>query len=504
VAGTEGGTGIFLSPDGRSIGFFAQGKLKRVDLSGGAAVSICDATGGVGRAGTWGADGQILFASVQGDAIYQVAADGSARPEPIVEADPKRGILRVVWPWFLPDGRRFLYMVMRESGERELVLAERGKPVRSVGPLRYRAEYVSPGYLVFCRDGALLAQGFDADAARLTGEPLPIAPQVSSFLSTGWADFATATSGVIVYQPHEGAAHLEWFDRSGRSLGVVGMPGRYLGLRISPDGRRVAFARALKLIGTYDVWLLDLERGTETAVTSDPEYSEFGPVWRPDGKSLLYSAMGRSTSAPQLAAKDLASGEESPVLGGGGFQEALDVSRDGRTLAFAERQPGRGFELFTLSLSGVTRRAKFPYSAVESESLVFSPDGAAVAFTSLESGRSEAYVAPVASVGERIRVSPDGALSLRWSGDGHEIFYATPAGGIVAVPVRTTPALEVGRPVTLFATSGRFARAAGPSHAWPAFDVSPDGQRFLAIVPDVVREEQPVTVVVNPALEARR
>jgi Tol biopolymer transport system component len=504
VPGTEGGAGIFLSPDGGSLAFFAQGKLKRVDLSGGAAVSICDASRGIGRAGTWGADGRILFASVQGDAIYRVAADGSGRPDPVVKADPEHGTVRVVWPWFLPDGRRFLYMVMHASGERELVLAEEGQPPRSVASMKYRAEYVSPGYLVFGRDGALVAQRFDTAAARLTGEPFPIAPQVSSFLSTGWADFATSTSGTLVYQSHEEVAHLEWFDRSGRSLGSVGMPGPYLGLSISPDGRRAAFARALGLIGTYDVWLLDLERGTETAVTSDPEYSEFGPIWRPDGRSLFYSAMSRSTSAPRIVAKDLASGQESPVLAGGGFQEALDVSWDGRTLAFAEREPGRGFELFTLALAGERRRAKLPYAAVESESLVFSPDGLAVAFTSLESGRSEAYVAPVAPVGERIRVSPDGAESLRWSGDGREIFYATPGGGIVSVPVRTTPKLEVGRPVTLFVISHRFGRAAGPSHAWQGFDVSPDGRRFLAIVPDVVREEQPLTVVVHPTLESRR
>ena len=177
-------------------------------------------------------------------------------------------------------------------------------------------------------------------------------------------------------------------------MGTVGTPGQYLGLRISPDGKRIAFSRALKLIGTYDVWILDIERGTETAVTSDPGSSEFGPVWLPDGKSLFYSA-ARATAAPQVFLRDLATGQETPVVAGAGFQEAVDVTRDGRILAFAERQPGAGFELFTLSLAGERRPAKFPYAAVRSENLAFSPDGEAAAFTSLESGRSEAYVGPL-------------------------------------------------------------------------------------------------------------
>ena len=496
IAGTEGATGIFLSPDGRSVAFFAKGKLNRVDLSGGAAVSICDASQGIGRSGSWGADGQILFASVQGDAIYRVTADGSGKPEPVLKSDPEHGTARVVWPWFLPDGRRFLYVLMRSNGERSLMLADPGKPAREVAPIRYRAEYLAPDRLLFARDGVLVAQRFDPARARLIGDPVPVAPAVSSFLSTGWADFACSTTGTIVYQPHESVRHLAWFDRSGRPLGTVGSPGKYLDLRISPDGKRVAFSRALSMIGTYDVWILDLERGTETAVTSDPGYSEFLPVWHPDGKSLFYSA-ARTTASPQLFLRDLATDQETQVLPSGGFQEALDISRDGRTLAFSERSPGSGFELFTTALSGEKHAVKFPYPAIQSESLAFSPDGSAAAFTSLESGRSEAYVAPLTSKGERIRISIDGAVMLRWSGDGREIFYLAPDGRFLSAPVRTRPALEVGRPTTLFTLSEKLARPSGPSHAWQGFDVSPDGQRFLAILPDVIAEEQPLTVVTN-------
>jgi Tol biopolymer transport system component len=496
VGGTEGATAVFFSPRGDSIAFFAQGKLKRVDLAGGAALPICDITSGIGRAGSWGADGQILFASVQGEAIYRVAADGTGTPEPAVRSDPAHGVVRVVWPWFLPDGRRFLYLLMRSNGERFLMLGERGRPERVVAPMRYRAEWVSPSHIVFSNDGVLVVQRFDAAAARLVGEPVPIAPEVSGFLSTGWADFACSASGTVVYEPHESVRRLTWFDRSGRPTGTVGPPGAYLGLRISPDGKRVAYSRALRMIGTYDVFVFDLERAIETPVAANPAYSEFGPVWLPDGKSLFFSA-ARTTPAPQLFRRNLATGEESVVFPGAGFQEALDVTRDGRLLAFAERKPGAGFELFTLPLSGNGRPAKFAYPATQSESVAFSPDGSAVAFTSLETGRSEAYVAPLESAGERTRVSADGAAAVRWSRDGREIFFVTPGGVFVSVPVRTRPALEVGRPGVLFQISEKLARPGGASHAWQGFDVSPDGQRFLAIVPEVIAEEQPLTVVTN-------
>jgi Tol biopolymer transport system component len=231
-------------------------------------------------------------------------------------------------------------------------------------------------------------------------------------------------------------------------------------------------------------------------VTSDPAHSEFGALWFPDGKSLFYSA-ARKTIAPQLFARDLASDRETQVVPSEAFQEALDVTRDGRTLAFAERGAGAGFELFTLALTGERTRARFPYPALHSESVAFSPDGSAVAFLSFESGRPEAYVAPFPSAGERIRISPDGASSLRWSRDGREIFYMTPGGSFVSAPVRTSPALEIGRPTPLFSISERLGRPGGASHSWQAFDVSPDGQRFLAIVPEVIGEEQPLTVVWN-------
>jgi eukaryotic-like serine/threonine-protein kinase len=492
--GTEGASSLFFSPDGRSLGFFGRDKLKRVDIGGGAAVSICDIGPGIGRAGTWGSGGQILFAAVQGDAIYRVAADGSGPPEAIFRPDAAASDTRFVWPWFLPDGRRFLFLKLRNAGERKLMLGEAGKPLREIGPIPSRAEYVAPGYLVFSRDGALFGQRFDVGAARLSGAPFPIAPVVTTFFSTGWAAFATSAGGTIAYHQHENIRHLEWFDRSGRQVGTVGPPGDYLSVSLSPDGKRVAFSRALKGLGTYDVYIFDLERNVESLVVGDPDNSEFGPLWLPDGKSLFFSALASST-APQLFQKDLATGQVTAVLPSKGFQQAVDVTRDGRTLAFAERQAGgAGFELWTMALTGDRRPVRFPYRADHSESLSFSPDGTAAAFLSMESGPGEAYVAPLSSSGERIRLSTDGAAGVRWSRDGKEILYLSGSYQLMSVPVRTTPALQVGKPVALFTFS--HPDRAGPSrHAWRSFDVTPDGQRFLAVVPEILVGEQTLTVV---------
>ncbi|HLN58123.1 MAG TPA: protein kinase [Thermoanaerobaculia bacterium] len=491
IDGTEGANSIFWSPDGGSLAFFARGRLARVAVSGGEPVPICEVGGGVGRSGSWGAGGQILFADVQGDAIYGVSADGG-KPEVVVRSDPTRGVFRVQWPSFLPDGRSFLYLawgaISSRSADGTLMLTRPGKPPTAITPLRSRAEMLEPGYLIFAREGALFGQRFDPVSAKLAGPPLPIAASVNYFLSTGFADF-TARAGTLAYHSQKDVLRLTWFDRAGRALGSVGGPGRYLDVAIAPDGKRFLFSRARPGIWTFDVWMFDIARGVETPLTSEPG-SEFGGLWLPDGKSILYSvARGR---APQLVLRRLAGGEELEVQPSGGFQVASAVSPDGRLLAYSERAPGAFFDAWILPLESGARPARFS-SGAPADSLLFSPDGRAVAFLSSESGRREAYVAPFGSPGEKVRVSTDGANLLRFSRDGTELFYLSPDGRLIAVPIRTVPSVEPGEPRTLF----RLA----PGPGWQNFDVAPDG-RFLAVVSEVSGSAQPATVVVNWTAEA--
>ena len=489
IAGTEGAGSVFWSPDGRSIGFFSGSKLKRLDLPAGAPVTICEVLAGGGKSGTWGRSGEILFAPVQGEAIYRVQVSGGT-PEALIQPDRALGETRVCWPWFLPDGVHFLFVVRLRDGEGRLMFAEPGKPSRAVMAVDSVVQF-GEGSLVFVRDGVLLAQPFDAKTGRVSGSATSIADQVRYFLSTGGAAFATSGSGTLAYQSGRMQSRLVWFDRSGRETGTVGTPDNYLGLAIAPDGRRILFDRSLPGPETYDVWSMDVERGVETRVTTNSFTSEFGPLWMPDEKSIVYSAT--LETQPNLFRRDLATGKEEALTPAAAFQMASDVTRDGRTLAYSERTRRGNWNLMTLPLGGPGKPAAFLPSPFNKTNLTFSPAGDYVVFRSDESGKHEAYVSPFPGPGEVTRISTVGARMVRWSRDGREIFILTGDRRLVSLPVRTSPSLQVGAPATLFMLTLSEVRAAG----WNSFDVSADGKRFLAVVPEVVADRLPVTVVVN-------
>ena len=502
VDGTAGANSFFWSPDGESIAFFTSKRLARLPLTGGAPVTICDLGGGIGRSGTWGSGGQILFSDVQGDAIYSVPADGGT-PRAVVHSDPAHGNFRVVWPRFLPDGRSFLYVAWQTGRKDNLMLSRPGRPPQTVIPLLSRAEFVEPGYLVYVREGVLFAQRFDVDSGKTAGPPLPLAPVVNYFLSTGWADF-TVRRGALAYRSVEDTRRLEWVDRSGRVIDAVGDPGLYLDVAISPDGKRALYSRARPGIWTFDLWTFDFARGVETPLTTRID-SDFGGVWLPDGKSIIYSTV--AGQAPQLTLRTLSTGEERRLAPNAAFQQATSVSADGRVLAYNERAAGGSFNAWTLELgqpnarpspfgwsssdnapSADSRTAHYSTGAVPSTTVRFSPDGRVVALLSAESGGLEAYVAPVGSPGEKVRVSRNGAFQPRFSRDGKELYYIGTDGQFMAVPIRSSPSVEPGEPRALFHID--------PKAEWTAFDVSDDG-RFLAIVQETSGSSQPASVVVN-------
>ena len=490
IPGTEGAVSVFWSPDGRSIGFFTGSKLKRLDLSGSAPVTLCEVVAGGGKSGTWGAGGQILFAPVQGEAVFRVAASGGT-PEALIRPDRARGETRVCWPWFLPDGVRFLFIVRIRDGEGRLMLAEPGKAPRTVMTVDSAVQFAGPGSLVFVRDGVLLAQPFDAETGHLSGTATSIAEQVRYFLSTGGAAFATSVSGTLAFQSGRMLSRLVWFDRSGRETGTVGAPGNYLSLAIAPDGRRILFDRTLPGPETYDIWSMDVERGVETRITTNPLTSEFGPLWLPDGKSIVYSAT--IETQPNLFRRELATGKEEALAPAIAFQVANAVTHDGRTVVYTERSDRGNWNLMAIPLGGPGKPAALFPSPFNRRNLSFSPDGDFVVFCSDESGRSEAYVAPFPGPGEVTRVSTAGARMARWSRDGREIFILTGDRRLVSLAVRTSPSLQVGGPAILFERTLVEVKGIGCN----TFDVSPDGKRFLAIVPEVVADRLPLTVVVN-------
>jgi Tol biopolymer transport system component len=493
IPGTEGASSLFWSPDGRSIGFFAGPKLKRIDLAGGAAVLICDVPAGLGKSGTWGKGGDILFAGIQSPAIYRVSSSGG-EPAEVLRVDPARGELRTLFPWFLPDGERFLYLLRLRENTGNLMLAEPGKKPRALMPMVSAVQYCDPGYLVFCREGTLLGQRFDWKAGRLSGEPFPIAEHVRYVLEPSSAAFALSRTGVLAYQDRDDVSRLVWIDRAGREMGNVGPPGDYRSFSIAPDGRRVFFDRTRPGIGTSDIWSFDLERGVETRITSDPG-PELGPLELRDGRRMVYSAA--RGGPPQLYLRDLATSKENLLFPRpGSLQQAQDISPDGSTLAYVERTERGTFGAWAAPLSGPGKPVPLLQSAFRIAQVRFSADGRFIAFVSAESGSSEVYVMPYPGPGEKTRVSTAGASLVRWSPEGRELLYLSADRRLMSVPVRTTPALQLGSPTELFSLKGTEWRRAFAGQDGD-FCVSPDGKRFLAVIPEVVADELPLTVVLD-------
>ena len=480
LAGSEGTTGFFWSPDSRSIALTAGGKLKRIDLPSGAPVTLCDVPDGTGVSGTWG-DGSILYATVGGEAIYRVSQNGGA---PVAEIKPERadGVLRTGFPWFLPDGRRFLYLARLAEGGR-IMLADPGKPPKFVLAAVSNVQYVEPGYIIYSREGSLVAQGFDADRGEVSGAPQSVADAVRYFYSTAVSRFATARGGALVFHTGADSERLAWIDREGRETATFGPSGTYISLRISPDGEQVLFSRTQRGFGTFDLWQADFARGLEQRLTSDPT-SEINAVWHPSGQSVYFAA--DRGGPPHVFRKDLTTGAETQSLPPSGLQEPNDVTRDGSVLLFTERAAGNT-DVWTLPVGGGAR-APLVQTRFRDSGARLSPDNRLFAFESNESGRTQIYVSPYPPTGVKMSVSGDSGGSPRWSRDGRELFFLTFDRRLVAVPVAPT-GLSVGAPRTLFALPGR--------RLWKDYDVSLDGKRFLAIVTDVLSEEQPLTVVTN-------
>ncbi len=482
IAGTEGANSILWSPDGRSIAFFTRDKLKRVEVAGGAPVPICDIPAGGGKAGTWGRS-DILFASIQGAALYRVPASGG-QPVIVIKADAAHLASRLAWPWFLPDGERYLYLSRETDGQGNLMLAEPGKAPRSIGRIASFFQYLEPGFLVYSREGTLVAQRFDATRGRISGDPVSVAERVRYFFSTGSAGFA-ARAGTIAYVSQPDASRLAWFDRGGREVSRLGASGTYLDLHLTADGKRLLFDRARPGLETYHVWSYDLERGIESPVTNGLD-TEVYPRLLADGKSMIFSAV-RGTP-PLLRRRDMATGQETPLTEGRrAFQMAQDVSPDGRSLVFTERTEIGNFDIWSLALDGSARPVALVQSSFDKRNVRFSPDGRFIAFISNEAGRPEVYVMPFPGPGEKVRVSEGGAQLLRWGRDG-ALYYLSGEMRFVTVPVRTSPVLHVGAPKTLFTVGER---------GWVDFDVSADAQKILAIVPEIVGDESPLNVLVN-------
>ncbi|HSS44419.1 MAG TPA: hypothetical protein VLO07_03675, partial [Thermoanaerobaculia bacterium] len=491
IPGTEGATFPFWSPDGRFLAFFADGKLEKVDVAGAPPLILCDAPNG--RSGAWNRDGVILFSPDTQTGIYRVPAAGGAAT-PVTKLDAARGETTHRWATFLPDGRRFLYMAGShaagtKSETNAIYLGTLGSNDKTL-LLQTRSNVVyASGHLLYMRERVLLAQAFDADRGRLSGDPVPLAEGVQ--YDTGYfrGAFAASDVGLLVYAA--GAAgsksSLFWFDRAGKRLGEpIGEPADYLSLAIARDGKRFAALISDPGTGIPDIWVFD-SRGVRTRFTfGSPAAS---PVWSPDGSRIAFAKVEKQIQTGIFVKSSNGAGEEEALYHAEGQATPDDWSLDGRFLALDVAKTGgktKG-DIWILPLSG--DRKPYPFLATEFDETgaSFSPDGRWVSYGSNESGKNELYVVPFPGPGGKWQISTDGALGGGWHRGGKEIIYLSPELNIVSVEVKAGPSgLEIGPPKVLFTVSN-FATGA----------TAPDGERSLGALHPEGAEKPRVALVAN-------
>ena len=508
LAGTENASSPFWSPDSRSVGFFADGKLKRVDLAGGSAQTLADATN---RGGSWGADGIILFEPTTSSPIFRIPASGG---QPVAATTLYKALSHR-FPQFVPNSSRFLFYAQGAPGSGGVYLGSLdSSETKRLAASDAAGAYLPGGWLLFIRAGTLFAQRLDVERGDLTGDPITIADPVAYDATTFTGGFSASASGLLAYRRGgAGQTQLNWFDRSGKVLGSLGPPdaSSLNGPRLSPDGRRAAVHRTVQ--NNTDIWIADATRTTR--FTFDPSLDRY-PVWSPDGSQIVFDST--RTGLRNLYVKSAnGAGEEQPLVESSQSLAATDWSRDGQFIlcqGFDGRIGTPSLWVVPLLRSPSTASGPTPVkpflflkSAFDIRSARFSPDQHWIAYESNESGRYEIYVRPFAglssggSVGGQWQISASGGLYPRWRSDGKELYFVSLDGKLMAASINSTnsASFESGTPVVLF--QARMPETGSPTIG-PQYDVAPDG-RFL--INTVVEDANaPITLVQNWKPEAKK
>jgi eukaryotic-like serine/threonine-protein kinase len=493
LPGTEGAAYPFWSPDGRSLGFFAQGKLKTVDVASGRSPRVL-ADAPFGRGGTWNRDGIILFAANVWTGLSRVSASGGT-PVQITTPDAAQFQVTHRWPVFLPDGRHYLYLACNFSGRLDKNMIMLGLLDSDEKHILVNASsialYAEPGYLIYWRDNGLVAQHFDLRTNSLSGEPHVINDAVQYFPQTNYAAFAVS-GNVLVAQTGAGKgaapSQLTWFDRRGKPLGTVGPLALVANPKLSPDQRRVVVDQTDMDGRHVNVWTYDLSSDASTRLTFGLGLEEV-PIWSPDAKQVLYSSDDTLFFSLYLTNAD-GSGTSEKVLDlKSQYQTAWDWSRDGKYVL--TRKDG---ELWYM-----TTADRQPHPLVQKPWQVrnaqFSPDGKFVAYASDETGNSEIFVSPFPAFDSKWQVSRGaGGEEPRWRSDGRELFYLAPDRKLIAVDIKTSPSFQVGVPTPLFLTSPQPPVSA--LHFF-SYDLTADGQKFLINTRSTTTSASPLSVTLN-------
>ena len=500
LADTENASFPFFSPDGDWIGFFAEGKLKKIAVEGGAAVTLCNAPSG--RGASWGDDGNIVAALTQTGVLSRVSPAGGT-PVPVTTLKPGEATHR--WPQVLPGSQAVLFTVSNRGGSYDdanvevisLKTGERKTVERGGFSPRYLATSSGKGHLIYLHQTTLFAVRFDPGRLIPAGAPLPILEDVSSTTAAG-GDFTFAQNGAFVYLTGKGEqGPISWVDRSGKTEPLVAPPGLYETPRFSPDGKQLAYA----LWGSQedDVWVRDLERGTPSRLSFLPGPNRY-PVWTPDGKSIVFRS--NSPAAPGLYwVRSDGSGEAQRLTDGSLNETPYSFSPDGKRLALQQMGNDRSMDLFTapVEIDSAHPRLGKPelfLGTPFAETLpAFSPDGRWLAYRSNESGNPEVYVRPFPGPGGKWQISTGGGGFPVWSHDGRELLFETLDNRVMAVSYTVKGDLfAVGEPRLW--TETRLS----------IYDLSPDGKRLAAMAAEDVNAKPPthLTFLLNFFDELRR
>jgi serine/threonine protein kinase len=479
----------FWSADSRSVGFFADDKLKRVDVQDGSVRALANAP--LGNGGAWNGEGAILFSRAPRYRIFRVGeTGGDAVPLTHLEAVPGNHS----FPQFLPDGRHFLFFVDADAEARGIYVSGLdGSAPRRLLVADTTAKF-SLGHLLFVRQGSLLAQRFDAARLELSGNPFSVAEQIATMGNRGSVALSASAAGPIAYRRGiVSAEQLEWIDRSGTVIGNLPVMGTSPAL--SPDGHFVAMHRRVN--GNIDIWLVETATGRTTRFTSDPG-DDTQPTWSPDGRRIAFASSRKGWDL-YTKSVDGALGTEEPVFETKQDELIPDWSPDDRFLIFRAHPPAAVIsDIWAVPLAG-TRK---PFPVVETEfderNAKFSPDSKWIAYQSNESGRYEIYIRPFPNAREKsqFRVSTNGGAQPTWRRDGKELYYVALDDRLMAVPIQVAPnaaAVAAGTPVALFA-SRIVGGAVQPN---PQYTPSPEGKRFLIHTVGEIVNSSPITVILN-------
>jgi Tol biopolymer transport system component len=487
IQGTEDGTEPFFSPDGQWVAFFVGNKLKKISVSGGAALTLSDAASQ--RGASWGSQGMIAFAPTNASVLQEVS-DAGGSSQPLTRFESGENSHR--WPEFLAGGKALLFssgtsgnnwsnptvaIQSIPAGDRRILIKGGTHP-----------RYAPSGHLVYAQAGNLMAVPFDLQRLSVTGAAVPVVEGVLR-PNTGAAQYSFSATGSLVYVPgsfQAAQSRLVWVSRDGTEQPLAVPVHSYRGPRISPDGRRVAVAITEQESQT---WVYDVPRETLTRLTFEGNGNQY-PAWTPDGKRIAFQS---NKEGPLNIFWQLADGS-------GGLERLTTSeytglpwswSQDGQLLAFTEVNPTTGIDIWVLRLSD--RKAQpFLHTPFNESAPRFSPDGRWLAYVSDESGRYETYVEPYPGPGGKWQISTEGGTEPAWNANGRELFYRS-GDKMMAVDIATQPSFTVGKPRMLF--EGQYEPTPG---TYPNYDVSPDGQRFLMLKP--IEQGQAALTQINVVL----